>query len=152
MSVSVKRAQLENVKEVAELFNLYRIFYEQDSDMELAVDFISERIKNKESAIFYAHDENNNALGFTQLYPTFSSVSAQRSWVLNDLFVASGARRLGVAKKLMQAAKTFAEETNAKGIALETTEDNTKAQALYESLGYEKSSGFYNYFLGLITT
>ena len=90
-----------------------------------------------------------NALGFTQLYPTFSSVSAQLTWVLNDLYVVADARRLGVGKQLMETARAFALETNSKGIALETGKDNVTAQALYESLGYQKSDGVYHYFLTL---
>jgi len=149
MSISVKRASLENIKEVSELFNSYRVFYKQDSDVDLAISFITDRLNNEDSVIFYAHDENGNALGFTQLYPTFSSVSAQSSWVLNDLYVSSSARRLGVGKTLMDTAKSFAIQTNSKGIALETCEDNLHAQALYESLGYEKDVGVYHYFLSL---
>ncbi|GLS92419.1 N-acetyltransferase [Psychromonas marina] len=149
MYINIKRATSENLNEVSELFNDYRVFYKQDDDLELAVSFIAERLKNKDSVIFYAYDENDNALGFTQLYPTFSSLSAASSWVLNDLYVTPSARRLGVGKKLMDTAKLFAIESNAKGIALETAEDNVNAQALYESLGYEKEVGFYNYFLTL---
>ena len=149
MAISVKRATLENLNEVSDLFNAYRVFYKQDSDVNLAVNFISERIQNKDSVIFYANNEHGKPLGFTQLYPTFSSVSAKSSWVLNDLYVSSTARRLGVGKKLMETAKIFAIENNSKGIALETGENNVKAQALYESLGYEKDVGVYSYFLNL---
>lgn len=149
MTISVKKATLDDVEAVAELFNSYRIFYKQEADIDLAVSFISERIENQESVIFYAHDEEGHSLGFIQLYPSFSSVSAKRSWVLNDLFVSSSSRRLGVAKKLMETAKIFASESNANGIALETGENNVNAQALYESLGYKKGSGYYNYFLSL---
>jgi len=149
MSISVKRATIENLNEVSELFNSCRVFYKQDSDLDLAISFITDRLNNNDSVIFYSHDENGNALGFTQLYPTFSSVSAKSSWVLNDLYVSSSARRLGVGKKLMDTAKSFAIETKSKGIALETCEDNLNAQALYESLGYEKGVGVYNYFLSL---
>ncbi|MBA6390944.1 GNAT family N-acetyltransferase [Colwellia sp. BRX10-3] len=149
MNIVVNRARIENINEVSILFNSYRVFYDQDSNLELAKEFISERINNNESVIFYAIDNTGAYLGFTQLYPNFSSVSAKRSWVLNDLYVSESARRLGVGKKLMQAAKNFALSTNAKGIALETAEDNVNAQALYESLGYKKGSGFFSYFLSL---
>jgi ribosomal protein S18 acetylase RimI-like enzyme len=149
LNISVKQAALENIKGVSELFNSYRMFYKQETDMGLASDFISERICNSESVIFIAQNQDGDYLGFTQLYPTFSSVSAKKSWVLNDLFVAEYARGLGVAKQLMSAANILASETNANGIALETSEDNHNAQALYESLGYEKSSGVYNYFLSI---
>jgi len=149
MTISVKRATLENLHEVSELFNSYRVFYKQDSNIDLAVNFISERMKNKESVIFVASTENGEALGFTQLYPTFSSVSAKSFWILCDLYVSSAARRLGVGKKLMEAARVFAIENNSKGISLETASDNVNAQALYESLGYKKDADVYNYFLSL---
>jgi GNAT superfamily N-acetyltransferase len=149
LNISVKQAVLENIRGVSELFNSYRMFYKQGTDIDLASEFISERINNSESVIFFAQNQDGDYLGFTQLYPTFSSVSAKKSWVLNDLFVAENARGFGVAKQLMDAAKTLASETNANGIALETSEGNHNAQALYESLGYKKSSGVYNYFLSL---
>jgi ribosomal protein S18 acetylase RimI-like enzyme len=149
VEIFVKRATLENAIKVASLFNDYRIFYRQESDMTIALEFISERLEKNESVIFFAHDTKGVLLGFIQLYPSFSSVSAKRSWILNDLYVASAARRHGVAKKLMNAAKEFAISTDAKGISLETAPDNVYAQALYESLGYERSSAFYSYYLSV---
>jgi GNAT superfamily N-acetyltransferase len=149
MKICVERATWLNLAGLAELFNSYRVFYKQDSNIDLATNFISERINNNESVIFYAHDQDDNYLGFTQLYPTFSSVAAQKSWVLNDLFVTPNARKQGVARQLMAAAKKLALETHANGIALETSEANVNAQALYKSLGYEKGTGVYHYFLSL---
>jgi len=149
MNIDIKQATLSHVKEIAELFNSYRVFYGQKSNVDLAIKFIADRIKNEESIIFLAMDETGNSLGFTQLYPTFSSVSAQRVWVLNDLFVSASSRRLGVGEKLMNAAKVFALETDSKGISLETEKNNISAQALYETLGYERNSDSYHYFLKL---
>lgn len=149
MEIVVKRASLEDAENVATLFNDYRVFYKQESDMTVALEFISERLDKNESVIFCAQDAKGVLIGFTQLYPNFSSVSAKRSWILNDLYVASAARRLGVGRKLMNAAKDFAISTGAKCISLETAPDNVNAQALYESLGYEKSSGFYSYYLSV---
>ena len=149
MKICIKRASIDNIKDVSKLFNAYRVFYDQKSDDDLAHNFISDRLKNNESVIFTAHDEKDNYLGFTQLYPSFSSVSAKRNWVLNDLYVAEEARRLGIAKILMDKAQEFAIETNAKCIALETAIDNNGAQKLYESLGYKKGVGVYHYFLSL---
>jgi len=57
MNITVKRATLENLTEIGELFNSYRVFYKQDSNLELALIFISERMKNKDSVIFYACNE-----------------------------------------------------------------------------------------------
>jgi len=146
---TVQRATLDNVKEVGNLFNSYRVFYQQDSDVKASTSFIFDRLSNEESIIFYACNEQGEILGFTQLYPTFSSISAKPSLVLNDLFVASSARRLGVARKLMIAAKDYALSENIEGLSLETALDNINAQALYESLGYKRETGFYNYYLDL---
>ena len=151
MNISVKKAAIEDINGVSELFNSYRMFYKQETDLGLASSFISERIRNSESVIFFAQDSEGNYLGFSQLYPTFSSVSAKKSWVLNDLFVAENFRKFGIAKQLMNSAKKLAIETNANGIALETSENNFNAQALYESLGYVKGTGVYNYFLSTVS-
>ncbi|MEM5527263.1 GNAT family N-acetyltransferase [Gammaproteobacteria bacterium AS21] len=149
MSITIQRATLQNAKEIGELFNNYRVFYQQASDVKASTAFIAERLSNGESIIFYASNEQGHVLGFTQLYPTFSSISAKKSLVLNDLFVAANTRRLGVARKLMDAAKDFALNAEINGLSLETALDNVNAQALYQSLGYQKETGFYNYYLDL---
>lgn len=149
MEVFIKQANLADVVEIAKLFNQYRMFYQQESNLELAQEFIRERLNNNESVIFYAVNEDGQYLGFTQLYPSFSSVSAQRVWTLNDLYVNETTRDLGLGTKLLNRAKIFAIETKAKGISLATTESNLGAQKLYQALGYQKSSGFFNYFLNV---
>lgn len=149
MEFSIKRASIEDAEKVSVLFDAYRVFYKQDSDLPLANKYISDRINNDESVIFFAQDENGNYLGFTQLYPSFSSVSAKPIWILYDLFVAESARRKGVAKQLMNKAKEHALETNAESLILETAIDNYNAQALYEMLGYERDNEFYSYYLEL---
>ncbi|MCK8044282.1 GNAT family N-acetyltransferase [Shewanella sp. 1CM18E] len=134
---------------IAPLFDAYRVFYGQASNLQLAEEFIAERLTNNESVIFLALDNNGDALGFTQLYPGFSSVSAARIWVLNDLFVSDNARCQGVATLLMHAAKELGIKAGVKGLALETGVNNVNAQRLYESLGYVKESGSYHYLLNL---
>ncbi len=151
MSIQIERATINELYLLAPLFDAYRVFYEQASDMELAKRFLQQRILKQESVIFLATESTATTattagLGFVQLYPSFSSVSAQRLWILNDLFVAPEARRRGVAIALMNQAKAFATEDGAKGLFLETAHDNTHAQALYETLGYTKNPEFY-YFL-----
>ncbi|WGV98093.1 GNAT family N-acetyltransferase [Vibrio sp. YMD68] len=147
--MEIVKAKIENLDIISPLFDSYRVFYGQESNPDVAREFIQSRINNNESVIFLALDDEGNGLGFTQLYPSFSSVSAARTWVLNDLFVADTARRMGVAKTLMNAAKEMGLETKVKGLALETAESNVNAQKLYESLGYERESGAYHYFLKL---
>ncbi|MDR8523109.1 GNAT family N-acetyltransferase [Shewanella fidelis] len=134
---------------IAPLFDAYRVFYGQASNLALAEEFIAERLANNESVILLAVDSSGKALGFIQLYPSFSSVSAARIWVLNDLFVSDNARRQGVATQLMHAAKEFGIKTGVKGLVLETGVNNVNAQRLYESLGYIKDSGSYHYLLNL---
>lgn len=148
MHTRIMKATIAELETLIPLFDAYRVFYQQASDPQLAKTFLSERLQQQDSIIFLALDTNSHGLGFVQLYPSFSSVSAKRLWILNDLFVAQSARRRGIAKTLMNRAKDFAIETNAKGLFLETAHDNFHGQRLYESLGYLKNSEFY-YFLDL---
>ncbi len=147
MEIVIERATIDDVTEIAKLFNAYRVFYEQPDDLALATDFLTERINNSESVIFYAKDVVGNYVGFTQLYPSFCSVAAQRTWILYDLFVSEEARGHGVGTNLLNRAKEFAEQTFAKEIVLETAKSNVTAQKLYESLGYEKDTEFFSYSL-----
>ncbi|ANO52128.1 GNAT family N-acetyltransferase [Woeseia oceani] len=147
MNISIRRASLDNVAGVAKLFDAYRVFYKQKSDPDLALQFLTDRLGNAESVIFFAEDESGNYLGFTQLFATFSSVSAERMWILNDLYVDSAARGHGVGTRLMNAARDHSIESGAKGLTLSTATDNTTAQSLYETLGYERDTEFYSYYL-----
>lgn len=149
MKITIKKATLSDIPKLSTLFDSYRVFYEQESDLTLATKFLSDRIKNDESVIFCAVSDDEDYHGFIQLYPSFSSVSAKRLWILNDLYVEKESRGNGVATQLMNTAKEFAIETDAKGLALGTQISNTKAQQLYESLGYEKDTEFYHYFLNV---
>ena len=147
MNVTIKTAVLPDLTEVSKLFDAYRVFNKQDSDVKLAKDFLKQRIVNSESVIFYALDESGQYLGFTQLYPLFSSVSVQKTWLLNDLYVDDKARGLGVGTRLLNHAKNYAKNTGAKGLALETEITNVGAQKLYEYLKYKKDDEHYHYFL-----
>jgi ribosomal protein S18 acetylase RimI-like enzyme len=146
MHLSVRQAGLADIDRVAPLFDQYRQFYEQPSDPALSRAFIHERLALLESVIFLAENENGDAVGFVQLYPLFSSISARRSWMLNDLFVSPAARRSGVASALLNAAKAHAKATGAKSLELSTAHDNP-AQKLYESHGYVRDKIFYYYSL-----
>jgi GNAT superfamily N-acetyltransferase len=139
---------------IAALFDSYRQFYDEPADAELAATFIRDRLQAKESVIFLAEtaeEGTREALGFVQLYPSFSSVAACRIWVLNDLFVAPKARGHGVGRALMEAARQHAVQTGAKRLTLETTAENRTAWSLYEDLGYVRqkdSARFYTLELG----
>ncbi len=151
-TVQIRRATMADVDLIAPLFDAYRQFYERPADLVLARDYIEARLKNDESVIFLATAMKDGAeigLGFTQLYPSFCSVSAQNVWVLYDLFVDPNARRTGVAKRLMKEAKKHGRETGAAWLKLETALTNRPGQALYESLGWHRDNDFYTYHLPL---
>ena len=150
MAEGIRRATPADVDLVAPLFDAYRQFYQQPSDPALARTFLRERLAREESVILLA-EQDGRAVGFTQLYPAFSSTALRprRLWILNDLFVAPAARRHGVAKALLAAARRLAEETGAVGLELVTGRSNLAAQRLYQSLGWRHDDGFLRYELSL---
>lgn len=143
----VRRAGIDDLDELAVLFDGYRLFYEQTSDQDAARSFLSERLENGESVILLAEDEGGRGLGFAQLYPMFSSVRMRRIWILNDLFVDESARRRGVARSLMRAASEHARNTGAAGLELATAKDNEAAKSVYEELGWTLDREFDHYSL-----
>lgn len=145
MKLQIKTATIDDVKLVAPLFNAYRIFYDQTSNMDGAINFLQDRISKKESVIFIAFLDDE-AVGFTQLYPIFSSVSLERAWLLNDLYVAEIARQQGIANALLNQAKEFGAENNAGWLLLETAIDNYKAQSVYEKNGWIKQTDLFYQF------
>ncbi|MGD6873762.1 N-acetyltransferase family protein [Sutcliffiella horikoshii] len=147
--MEIYQATIKDLEAVAQLFNRYRTFYQQTTDLDGAKAFIKSRLENEDSVIFIAQS-NHEYVGFTQLYPTFSSISMKRAWILNDMFVDSQARKQGVGEQLLQKAKEFASGTGAKSITLETTPDNEAAQRLYEKTGYKRDEEFYHYSLELV--
>ncbi|MBK8551833.1 MAG: GNAT family N-acetyltransferase [Ignavibacteria bacterium] len=145
--MKIKRAKIEDLEIVSSLFDLYRQFYEQKSDLNSAKEFLSERINKNESVIFLAMDEDTNkGMGFVQLYPAFSSVSMKRLWILNDLFVHENYRKQGVAEALIEKAKELVRESNAKGLILETHLSNVNAQKLYDKTGFKKDEDYFRYY------
>lgn len=132
--MKIERATVADVEEVGALFNAYRMFYEQGDDVQGATEFIRQRLTLEQSIIFVAV-HSGQFIGFTQLYPTFSSVAMKEAYILNDLFVAEDARCLGAGELLLKAAFRYAEERGSRFIALETGRMNTRAQALYEKAG-----------------
>jgi len=146
--MEVFQARLEHLAAVSQLFDQYRVFYSSPSDLETARRFLQDRFHKRDSIIFVASN-NGHIVGFTQLYPSFSSVSMKRIWILNDLFVEQACRKQGVAKLLLSTAEDFARQTGAIRISLATQASNIVAQSLYESLGYCKDEEFHHYSLKL---
>ena len=138
MEVTIRRGTTEDIEEIAKLFDAYRVFFGQGSDLLLAREFLGRRLRNSESVVYCAFTPDERCVGFAQLYPSFSSVSARRIWILNDLFVPGPFRGMGIGTRLLGEIEAFGNETRAKGILIETKASNAGAQKLYESRGYQK--------------
>ncbi|WP_294201697.1 GNAT family N-acetyltransferase [uncultured Chryseobacterium sp.] len=132
----IRKATLQDIGQLSELFDQYRIFYHKDSDIPNAEKFLTERIENRDSEIFVA-EHAGKLVGFVQLYPLFSSTRMKRYWLLNDLFVNESYRGKGFSKALIEKAKEMAISTDACGILLETGKSNDIGNKLYPSCGFE---------------
>jgi len=141
----VRQATVFDIDSIAPLLDGYRQFYGQASDMVRGHKFLVERFAHQQSVVFIAFDEGESAVGFTQLYPMYSTVRTTRTYVLNDLFVATGVRRRRVGEKLLAAAVEFARANGAASLSLQTAVDNHQAQSLYETLGWKRDERFYEY-------
>ena len=137
--VAITRAVPADLDALSVLFDAYRRFYGRPADVPGARQWLRERLRFGESVVLVARHGGTMA-GFVQLYPMFSSVRLARTWILNDLYVDTAARRQGVARALLDAAATFAREDGAAGISLETTVDNAAARALYRSAGWREDA------------
>jgi GNAT superfamily N-acetyltransferase len=149
MSIQVRQATVHDLDVLVPLFDGYRQFYGKPSDPEGARAFLGARFAYQQSLVLLACDARGAGLGFTQLYPLFSSVRMARTWLLNDLFVAAPARRQGVAAALLREAAAQARALGASSLSLSTALDNAPAQALYESLGWQRDRQFCEYTLTL---
>ncbi len=145
MKIQIKKAAIADVKSIAVLFDAYRVFYGEKTDIVSAYNFLEARLSNNQSAIFIALS-GEEIVGFTQLYPIFSSVSLTNTWLLNDLYVAEKVRRLGVAADLLDRAKEFGASTKSKWLLLETGAENYGAQKLYEKNGWIKQTDIFYQF------
>ena len=135
--MEIVRATMNELEDVTVLFDEYRQFYGSESDVGSAKAFLQLRMTLNESIIFLAvHD--GKAVGFTQLYPTFSSVALQRAFILNDLFVIEDARGLGAGKALTEKVFHYCQQQHARYVTLQTAPDNVNARGLYEQLGMEQ--------------
>lgn len=138
----VRRAKKKDLEQLSILFDKYRIFYKKKGDVAMAKQFLKKRMKRKETVIFVA-EERDELIGFTQLFPIFSSTNMMRTWLLNDLYVNEKARGKGAATALLNVAKEFGKQTNSKWLLLQTAADNFTAQKVYEKNGWIKETDFF---------
>ena len=147
--VTTRQAESRDLDAIAALFDAYRQFYEMPADLALARRYLDERFQRRESVIFVAENEDGDIVGFTQLYPAFCSVLADRTFVLYDLFVTPAARGTGAGRALMETAEAYARAQGAARLQLQTAKTNTIGQSLYESCGWKRDDLFYVYEKGL---
>jgi GNAT superfamily N-acetyltransferase len=143
-TITVRQAVLADLEALAPLFDGYRQFYGKPHDLAAARAFLLARFNHGESVLLVA-ERDKAAVGFTQLYPSFSSVSLARVFILNDLFVDEKARRSGTASKLLAAAADYARAMGAVRLSLNTEVTNEAAQALYDAKGWKRDVQFYAY-------
>ncbi len=134
--LTIRKATIEDLPQLTELFDQYRMFYHKTSDIEAATEFLSERILKNDSEIIVII-ENETMTGFTQLYPLFSSTRMKKYWLLNDLFVNENQRGKGYSKQLLKAAQEVCQSTDACGILLETGKENIIGNSLYPNCGFK---------------
>lgn len=145
----IRQATIADLNTLAALFDAYRIFYEQAPDLPGARAFLAERLTREQSVILLAQDAAGHALGFTQLYPSFTSTGMKPIFILNDLFVTPQARQQGVAGALLKAAADHGRSVGAARLILSTAVDNLTAQGVYEANGWQRETRFFTYNLAL---
>lgn len=145
MDFKIIKGNRSYIKQIGELFDLYRQFYKYESDIVQSTNYIKDRIINKESKIFIAINKNNQALGFVQLYETFGSLDLGKIIILYDLYVKKEFRKKNIGKELIVTSHNYAKKIKVKRIQLSTATNNFIGQSLYESLGYIKDTNFYTY-------
>lgn len=143
-NISVRQAALSDLEDLAQLFDQYRQFQGQKSDPSAARAFLRARFDHGESVVFIAH-AGPSPVGFAQLYPSFSSVSLSRVFILNDLFVDEAGRRKRAASKLLAALEGYAWSLGATRITLNVARENEAAQALYQAQGWTQDEQFFMY-------
>jgi GNAT superfamily N-acetyltransferase len=92
-----------------------------------------------------ARDDAGRAVGFATLYWTWQTLVAARVGVMNDLFVAPGARGLGVAEGLIAACVERCRERGAARLVWQTARDNHRAQAVYGRVGATRDDRWLDY-------
>ncbi|TCM63708.1 ribosomal protein S18 acetylase RimI-like enzyme [Acinetobacter calcoaceticus] len=140
----VRRATVEDLEQLAVLFDEYRQFYGASSNIQESFQFLKQRFQNKESVIF-VHFKDETITGFVLLYLGFSSLACARYYILDDVYVTPDFRRQGSAKQLIDTAILFARQEQALRISLETQKSNIQSHKLYEKMGFIKDDAFQSY-------
>jgi len=143
----IRKATLEDLDQLTNLFDQYVVFYKKPSNYEKHKAYLKERIENNEATIFLACDDNNldKIIGFALIYITFSSLALKKILILNDLYVNSEVRKNGIGEKLILRTVELAKELDSNLIRLRTAKNNIVAQGLYHKMGFVREDYLYSY-------
>ena len=143
----IRKATIQDLDQLTVLFDQYLVFYKKPSNLEKHKSYLKERIENDEAIVFLAFDDElkNGAVGFTLIYPTFSSVRLSKILILNDLFVNSSIRNNGIGEQLINKTIELAKELDADLVRLRTAKDNGVAQGLYHKMGFIRDELYLTY-------
>jgi GNAT superfamily N-acetyltransferase len=134
---SITRVGAAELDELLPLMRSYCDFYEVSPTNEdlLAVARALIDDPEREGVQLLARDDRGLAAGFATLYWTWSTTSAARIGVMNDLFVAEHARGHGMAERLIEACRDECVRRGARRLTWQTAPDNHRAQAVYDRVG-----------------
>lgn len=147
----IRKATVQDLDQLTTLFDQYLVFYKKPSNIEKHKSFLKERMENNEAIIFIAFDETikEKAIGFTLIYPTFSSILLSKILILNDLYVDSTIRNNGTGEKLILKTIELAKELDVRLVRLRTAKNNIIAQGLYHKMGFVRDDLVYTYDLAV---
>ena len=147
----IRKATIQDLDQLTNLFDQYLVFYKKPSNVEKHKSFLKERMENNEAIIFMAFDETikEKAIGFTLIYPTFSSILLSKILILNDLYVDSTIRNNGTGEKLILKTVELAKELDVKLVRLRTAKNNIIAQGLYHKMGFVRDDLVFTYDLAV---
>ena len=135
--------------ELLPLMRGYCDFYEVDpsDDDLLAMSRVLIADPDREGTQLIARDEEGRASGFATIFWTWTTLSAARIGVMNDLFVTERARGTGVAEALIAACAERCRGHGAVSLDWTTARDNHRAQRLYERVGAKRDERWVDYSL-----
>jgi GNAT superfamily N-acetyltransferase len=126
--------------ELLPLLRGYADFYEVSPSDEALLDLSRALIADpeREGMQFLARDGDGRAIGFATVYWLWSTTSATRIGLMNDLFVAPEGRGSGAAEALIERCRAACRERGASKLTWQTAKDNARAQAVYDRIGGER--------------
>jgi GNAT superfamily N-acetyltransferase len=117
--------------------DFYAVSPADEALLELSRALIADPVK--EGMQFLARDDAGRAIGFATVYWLWSTTSATRIGLMNDLFVAPEGRGRGAAEALIERCRTACRERGASKLTWQTAKDNARAQAVYDRIGGTRS-------------